>query len=276
VTGDYFGTLGIRRVAGRLLTSEDSHRAQLVCVVDEGFARQYWPGGDPLGRKLVIGSDDKPEDECFTIVGVVSAVKQVGLTETAGQGAVYFPYRNLDARDFHLVVRTERQPESLAPALRRLLREIDPGLPLSEVRPMEQRIAASVAPRRSSALLVAIFSAVAIALTAIGTYGALSYAVAQRRREIGVRLALGAHPGQIRDQFLATGTRLLALGVAAGLPGAWFAGRAMQGILFEVAPLHGAIFAGATLVIGVISFAACLLPAWRAAKVDPATALRAE
>ena len=153
------------------------------------------------------------------------------------------------------------------------MRAIDPDLPVNDVRTMETRIDDSLVARRSPALLAGLFSGLAVLLTAIGTYGVLSYAVAQRRREIALRMALGARPEQVRGQFVALGLRLLAAGTALGVVGAWLAGRAMQTVLFQVPPLHVATLAATAVVLGVVSLVACLLPSHRAARISPMEAL---
>jgi ABC-type antimicrobial peptide transport system permease subunit len=172
-----------------------------------------------------------------------------------------------------VVVRASLPPEWLGLALQKLVRQIDPELPVSDLRSMDTRIADSLVARRSPALLAGIFSVIAVLLTAVGTYGVLSYAVAQRRRDIGVRMALGARPEQIRGHFLALALRLLAAGTILGIIGAWLTGQAMRTLLFHVPPFHVATFAAAAGVIGVVSLIACLLPAHRAALISPMEAL---
>jgi len=278
VTGDYFTALGIPLREGRFLTSADSHRAERVCVVDEDFARRYWPrgrGGGALGQRVFQGNDSD-DAKLFTIVGVVGAVKQAELTEPHGQGAVYLPFMDSDGINIFVVTRTSQRPEAFAETLRRLVRAANPDLAIDNLRSMETRIAESLIARRSPALLAGIFAGVALLLAAIGTYGVLSYAVAQRRREIGIRMALGAQREQIGAQFLSLGLRLLAAGTVLGLIGAWLAGRAMQSVLFDVPALPDATLLGVALVMSVVSLIACLIPARRAAKVDPLVALRYE
>jgi predicted permease len=275
VTGDYFTTLGIPLREGRFLTSADSHRAERVCVVDEDFARRYWPKGGALGQRVFQGNDSD-DAKLFTIVGVVGAVKQAELTEPQGQGAVYLPFHYRDAWNIFVATRTSQRPDAFADSLRKLVRAADPELAIDDLRSMGARIDDSLIARRSPALLAAIFAGVALLLAAIGTYGVLSYAVAQRRREIGIRMALGAQTKQIGAQFLSLGLRLLAAGVFLGLIGAWVAGRAMQSVLFGVPTLHIAALFVTALVMGVVSLVACLIPARRATKVDPMIVLRAE
>jgi predicted permease len=275
VTGDYFTALGIPLREGRFLTSADSHRADRVCVVDEDFARRYWPNGGALGQRVFQGNDSD-DAKLFTIVGVVGAVKQAELTEQQGQGAVYLPFVDVYNGHVFVVTRTSQRPEAFAETLRKLVRAANPDLAIDNLRSMDTRIAESLIARRSPALLAGIFAGVALLLGAIGTYGVLSYAVAQRRREIGIRMALGAQRGQIGAQFLSLGLRLLAAGTILGLIGAWLAGRAMQSVLFDVPTLHLATLFGTALVMSAVSLVACLIPARRAARVNPIEALRAE
>jgi predicted permease len=275
VTGDYFSALGIPLREGRFLTSADSHRTERVCVVDEDFARRYWPNGGALGQRVFQGSDSD-DAKLFTIVGVVGAVKQAELTEPQGQGAVYLPFIDSDGINIFVVTRTSQRPEAFAETLRKLVRAANPDLAIDNLRTMDTRIAESLIARRSPALLAGIFAGVALLLAAIGTYGVLSYAVAQRTREIGIRMALGAQTKQIGAQFLSLGLRLLAAGTILGLMGAWWAGRAMQSVLFDVPTLHVATLLGTALVMTTMSLVACFIPARRATKVDPVIALRAE
>jgi predicted permease len=275
LTGDYFSALGIPLREGRFLTSADSRRADQVCVVDEDFARRYWPHGGALGQRVFQGGDSD-DAKLFTIVGIVGAVKQAELTEPQGQGAVYLPFTDSGGFNIFVAARTSQQPEVFAETLRKLVRGAVPDLAIDNVRSMDTRIAESLIARRSPAMLAGIFAAVALLLAGIGTYGVLSYAVAQRRREIGIRMALGAQKKQIGAQFLSLGLRLLVAGTILGLIGAWLAGRAMQSVLFDVPTLPlGALFA-TVLVMSAVSLVACLIPARRASKVDPIIALRAE
>src|SRR6185312_5833509 len=246
VHGDYFSALGIPLREGRYLTSDDSHRSERVCVVDEDFTRRYWPNGGAIGQRVAVG-DETDDARLFTIVGVVGAVKQAALTEPQGQGAVYLPYAYRDRNSVFIVARMTQRPEAFGETLRKLVRATDPALAIDDVRSMDTRIDDSLVARRSPALLAVTFAGVALLLAAIGTYGVLSYAVAQRTREIGIRMALGAQREQIGAQFLSLGLRLLAAGTILGLIGAWLNGRAMQSILFDVPPLHVATLFGTAL-----------------------------
>ncbi|MGH7969942.1 MAG: FtsX-like permease family protein, partial [Limisphaerales bacterium] len=189
---------------------------------------------------------------------------------------VYFPYQYRTAVNVFIVVRTVGRPEAFALTLQKLVRGIDPELPVNDVRSMDARVADSLIVRRSPAVLTDIFSAVALLLAAIGTYGVLAYAVSQRRREIGVRMALGALPKQISNHFLSLGLRLLAAGTVLGVAGAWLAGRAMESILFGVPPMPLATLTAASGIMTFVCLLACWLPARSAAKVDPMEALRNE
>jgi predicted permease len=275
VHGEYFSALGIDLREGRFLTSADSHRAERVCVVDEDLARRYWPNGGALGQRIALG-DEKDDVQLFTVVGVVGAVKQAALTEAQGQGAVYLPYRYRVSESIFIVTRTSQRPEAFAETLRKLVRAAHPALAVDNIRSMDTRIADSLITRRSPALLAGIFAGVALLLAAIGTYGVLAYAVAQRRREIGIRMAVGAQRRQIGVQFLSLGLRLLAAGTILGLVGAWLAGKAMQSVLFDVPALHVATLLVTALVMTAVSSVACFIPARRATLVDPVQALRAE
>ncbi len=225
---------------------------------------------------MYIGTKINPGERPLVVVGVVGAVKQSSLTDSLRQGALYIPYTSYSSRDFYIVARTSTPPESLADTLSSIVRKIDHDLPLTDVRTLEVRISDSLITRRSPALLAGVFALVALLLAAVGTYGVLGYAVAQRRREIGVRMALGALPGQVCRYFLGIGLRLIAFGGALGVLGAWMAGRAMQSVLFDVPALHIATLAATAATLTIVSLCACWLPARRAARVDPMEALRHE
>lgn len=272
--GEYWQAMGIPLIEGRFLEDADNHRDLRVCLVDQDFARRYWPGASPLGRRI-SPNPNFDEKEAFTIVGVVGNVKQTELAETRAQGAIYFPMKgNWTPNNFTVVLRTAMEPTALAPMLQKVVLNLDPELPVDELKPMQAWIDESMVARRSPALLAGIFAAVALLLAAVGTYGVLAYAVNQRRREIGVRMALGALPGQVRAQFLGLGVKLLAAGLALGALGAWGAGRAMQSQLFGVGVVHAGVLAATAAVMMTVVLLATFLPSHRAARVSPIEALR--
>ena len=274
-TAEYWQIMGIPLIRGRFLREADDQSKDVVCVVDQSFARHYWPGRDPIGKRISMGLEfDK--DHAVTVVGVVGDVKLHQVTEDAGTGLVYFPYSYVLHPVFSLVVRSQLQASVMAPMLRKAVRQLDPDLPIVDLRPMQALYDESLVGRRSPAIVASIFAAIALILAALGTFGVLSYAVTQRQREIGVRLALGAQPASIGWLFLASGFRLVALGSAIGFVGAWSAGRAMQGILYGTPPFNGTALVSAGAILALVAIPASFLPALRAAKVDPATVLRSE
>ncbi len=275
VAADYFETMGVPLREGRYLTLEDSRSETKVCVVDEDVAKRYWPGESAVGHRLSNSPPDAKDRRLFTIVGVVGAVKQNDLADRRGNGAVYFPYVDYAGLSFTVAVRTEQAPELAAASLRAAVLRVDPELAVDELRTMTARVEESVAGRRVPLLLAGIFAAVALVLAAVGIYGVLAYTVAQRQREIGVRMALGALPEQILRQFLGLGGRLLAIALPLGLVGAWWAGRAMKSLLFDVTPGNALVLAGTAAVLAGVAMIACFLPSVRAARVEPVEALRA-
>ncbi len=276
VGGAYFAAMGIPLRQGRLFAADEARRTGRVCVVDEDLVRRNWPDGRALGRQLWMGGQEGPVAELFTVVGVVGPSKQSALTEEGAQGAVFYPYPYFDNDDLYVVVRTTGDSASIGNILQRAARDVDPEVPVDDIRSMDGRIADSLAVRRSPALLSMVFSTIALLLTAIGTYGVLSYAVARRRREIGLRVALGARPDQVRSQFVSLALKLLAAGLLGGAAGAWMTGRAMQTVLFRVPPFHAPAMTAAGVVLFLVCVVACLLPAHRAARISPIEALADE
>ncbi|HVU25256.1 MAG TPA: ADOP family duplicated permease [Opitutus sp.] len=277
VSPDYWAAMGIPLLRGRFLTDADTESKTGVCVVDQAFAERYWPGQNPLGRR--IAADVKIDDtNASTIVGVVAPVKQNELTEDDGHGAIYFPYRRAQfvPVGFTLVVRATLPPASLAASVRKAVLGVDPGLPVEDLRPMTTRVADSLVARKSPALLTAIFAASAMLLSSLGLYGVMAYAVAQRTREFGIRLALGAAPRHVLRMVFAEGTRLALLGLAAGLVGALLLSRYLTALLFEVKANDPLAYGAVALVLAAVAAVASFLPARRATRVDPVIALRAD
>ncbi len=277
VTGDYFKAMGIPLREGRFLENSDSRVETRNCVVDEDFAKLYWPQGGAVGQRVYEGPQQGRQlAEAFTVVGVVGRVKQGELADDKANGAIYFPYRYNANDSIFIVLSASQTPDSLGSTLRSLVRGIDPDLPIDDLRSMKVRVADSLIARRSPALLAGIFSVVALLLAAIGTYGVLSYAVAQRRREIAVRVALGAQRGQVIGQFVRIGAKSLAGGLCIGGFGAWAMGRSIESVLFRVDRMNPAVLVAVAVVMIFVVLIAVLVPSRRAAQVEPMEALKCE
>lgn len=274
VSGDYWAALGAPMLEGRPLDERDQALNPRVCVVDEAFAKQRWPDGKALGRRLLKDAEFRPA-EAYTVVGVVGHLKQEDLGET-DQGVVYFPYRSNADRSVTVLVRTALAPESVAAALRNAVRSVDPEIPVDDVRPLSARIETSLVQRRVPALLSGAFASVALALAVLGTYGVIAYSAVQRRREIGVRIALGARPVQVLGLFLGLGSRLLLVGLLAGIPGAALLSDAMRKLVFGSVGFDLGLTAATAGALALSTLLAAWLPARRVARLNPVEALRSE
>ena len=276
IIGDYWTVMNIPLLEGRYLNEADQHGEQNVAVVDQEFVRRYWPdGSSAIGRRFVKGVEFS-EEEAITIVGVVATNLSRELTDTNPLGTIFHRYKEYSSSSMSIVMRTELSPEVMANSLRKIVTSLDPTMPVDDIQVMQALIDDSLVARRSPALLAGIFASIALLLAAVGTYGVLAYAVGQRRREIGVRMALGALPSQILTQFLAMGTKLLVAGVIVGIAGAWAVGRAMQSILFGVESFNPAVIIVTGIVMGTVVLLASLLPSRQASLVSPNEALRDE
>lgn len=281
VSPGYFRALGIPIVAGREFTERDRAGAPWVAVVDRALARRYWGDEDPIGAHLRIDDGaNRPRD--LEVVGVVGDVKHDGLDEDP-TATLYAPLRQVPqgtvgfvAAGLSLVVRGASDPLALAPAVRRELRSVDADVPATGLRTMDQLLAASVAPRRFSLALVAAFAGAAVALAGMGLYALLAYSVACRTREIGIRLALGARGADLIRMVVGQAARPVACGVALGLAAAFGLTRSLSALLYRTDPADPATLLAAPLVMAVVALLASYVPARRAARVDPAIALRAE
>jgi len=273
VSGDYFRAMGIPLVRGRLFDAAETLEASTVVVVNETMARDMWPGEDPIGKRLVVSwSDPDVTDEVIGVVGDAQLVSLDGQIRPA----VYYPHNRTAYRALTVVVRGAIDAASLTSAAVAQVRAIDAAQPVANVRTMREVISASVGQRRVVLLLAGVFAAAALLLAAIGLYGVLAQHVAERTREIGVRVALGAPRGAVLRLVLRRALGLAALGTAVGLAGAAALTRLIGGLLFQVTPSDPITYAGVVAVLVGVALAASLVPAWRAARVDPVQALRAE
>jgi putative ABC transport system permease protein len=272
VTPDYFRTLQIPLVKGRAFTTQDTEKNPKVLIVNETMARQLWPGESPLGRRITIWRDEKFPRE---IVGVVGDTKPSLDADPAQQ--MYVPYaQDSGWTGMSLVIRTNGDPTNIAAALRNEMRSLDKGIPVFNVRTMNDVLGTSVAPRRTPMLLLSAFAGVALLLAMIGIYGVTAYYVTQRTQEIGIRMALGAQMSDVLKLVLRSGMVLALIGIGAGLVGAFALTRLLTTLLFGVNPTDGVTFAAVSLCLLVTALVACYLPARRATKVDPLVALRYE
>jgi putative ABC transport system permease protein len=264
---DYFRTMGISILRGRTFEAADREGRPLVAIVSASLAQRFWPGRDPVGQHFSI---DEPE---ITIVGVVNDVHSASL-EAAPKPTVYVPYRQQPFPFMTFVLRTTAPVPAMSPAIREAIWQVDRDQPAGAVRTMDEQLSNSLTRRRFSVTLLAAFGVLAVALAAIGLYGVLAFIVAQRRREIGVRMALGASPRHVIADVLGQGLRLAGAGVAAGLVLALALTRLLSSMLYGTSATDVATFASVSLLLVVIAVGASVVPALRASRVDPLVALR--
>jgi putative ABC transport system permease protein len=272
VTEDYFALMHIPIVAGRAFTAADRDGAPGACIVNESLARRLFPGESALGHVLMRGRDADVRSE---IVGVIRDVKTNGLNVPAPD-EIYYPMRQLTQPGMAIVARTDGDAAALQSVLRNAVASVDKDQPISFFTTLETSLALSLGAQRIVASLTTIFAGFALVLSAVGLYSVLAYAVSQRRSEIGIRMALGAQPGQVVRLVMRNGLQLVAIGLGVGLLAAAGAARLIQTLLFEVKPLDPLIYAGVTILFTVVAILACLVPSVRASRIDPLVALRAD
>jgi predicted permease len=282
VTDDYFATMGIQRVAGRLFDTGDFEHGK-VAVVDERLVQLYFPGEDPLGRRVqrVFENDE------FTIIGVVRHVAARSLTDSSPPAEMYMPLQRTPAvagpggvmpvgRMMTYIVRTERPPEDLLHGVRAELAALNPNIAMARVGTLEQTLAQARAPMAFTLVLLGIAGGVALVLGLIGIYGVITYAVAQRTGEIGVRMALGARPRDVAAMVLRQGGLVTLIGIIIGVGGAFVSTRLLRALLFGISPTDPLSYAAVTTGLLAVALFACWVPARRAARLDPLTALRSD
>jgi putative ABC transport system permease protein len=272
VSPDYFATMGIGQLAGRLLTDRDDEHAQSVALINSQMAKTYWPGQNPIGRRFKSAAAGSPWTE---IVGIVGDVRHTSLDQPPAP-EVYLPFAQCPTSQLNLAIKSAQDPLALAAAIRTVVSSLDPDQAVYNIHSMQEWISQSVGQPRIRTWLIGAFALIAMALTAVGVYGVMSYSVAQRTREIGVRMALGAQYHSMITAVLKNGLRVALLGLAIGLGGAVALTRILKSLLFQVSPTDPLIFIGVAIVLILVALLACWSPAHRAATVNPVEALRHE
>jgi putative ABC transport system permease protein len=275
VSPGFAAAMRLPLLRGRFFAESDDAEGPGVVVVDDQLVKRYWPDTDPIGKRISLDSDPDPDSQWLTVVGVVAHAAHEGL-DADPRIQVYFPLSRAPLPFMAFVIRTEGAPMAALPSVRGALAEIDPALPLASVATMEDLIERSVGQRRLAVVLLSIFAVIGLTLAATGIYGVMSYDVAQRVQELGVRMALGAGRGDVLGMVLAHGARLAGIGVVLGVLASLALTRAIQSLLFGVGATDVQTFAGVALLLAGVGLLATLVPALRAVRLDPVRALRQE
>ncbi|HXU34729.1 MAG TPA: ABC transporter permease [Thermoanaerobaculia bacterium] len=275
VSNGYFSALSIPVVKGRTFDDRDRLGGDPVIVINQALAAKMWPNEDPIGKRLTFDVPNAPKPVWQTVIGVVGGVHNGEPSEDPGMQS-YQPLAQVPPQSAGLVLRTTGDPAGLSSALTQAIRSIDPGLPISSIQTLDRMVYDSVAAPRANAILLTLLAALALVLAAVGVYGVLSYSVAQRTREIGLRMALGAGVGQVLRQILREGLGTVLAGIAAGLVGSYFVVRALESLMFGVKVRDPLTFVGVPLVLLAVALFATWVPARRATRVEPVVALRYE
>ncbi len=280
VSDGYFETMGTRLVRGRFFDRRDNATGQLTVVIDERLAGHFWPGQDPIGRRVYQpGTAERvnnpgPDTKMYTVVGVVREVQFDGLaTAKKPVGAVYYSYAQAPERGMGLTVKSSNTSAAMVTSIRKAVAAIDPALPFYSVHTMDDYLSQSLMSRRVPMVLAAAFAVVALLLSAIGIYGVLAYGVVQRRREIGIRLALGSTGSQVFGLVVREGVKIVAIGLSLGFFGLLGLRRALVTVLYGVTPLDPTVIATVAFALGLVAFLAMCIPARRASRVSPVVAL---
>ena len=273
IAGEYFRTMRIPLLRGRWFDGHDTESSARVMAINQTMAERFWPGENPIGQRVTMRDWGPPLTA--EVVGVVGDVKSDSL-DAAPDNMIYWAERQFPLIFANVVVRTSGDPEQLSASVKSAIRSVDADLPVARMATMEQRLATSVRPRRMQTVVLGVFAALALSMAIVGIYGVMAYAVNGRRREIGIRVALGADRRRVRNLVLAEGMRWTALGVAIGLAGALAIAGVLSSLLYGVGPRDPITLGGAAMVLGLVALAACWIPARRAMRVDPMVALRHE
>jgi putative ABC transport system permease protein len=272
VTPDYLKTMGIPLLQGRFFTDQDKDGSPVTVIINQSFARRFFPDEDPIG-KHILGAGAQPQSR--EIIGVVGDIRHLAL-DSAPAEALYFSFNQRPQLAMAVVVRTAGPPISLSSAVRGSVLAIDKDQPIASLQTMEEVVSSSISNQRFILLLLGLFAAVALALAAIGIYSVMAYTVTQRTGEIGLRMALGAQTRDVLRLVVGQGMTMTLIGIAVGLGGAFALTRVMATLLFTVSATDPITFVVIPLILTGVALAACLVPARRAARVDPMVALRYE
>ena len=273
IVGDYFGAMSIPLIRGRTFTAADTRAVDPVVIINDATAKHYWPSRDPVGERIRLGKGARAQTA--TVVGVVGGVRYASPSTPPGD-EIYRPNSQQGLVFMHFVVRTSGDPLSAVPAIRSAVRGFDSTVPVAEIQSMEELYAASTATPRTIALLLLAFAGVGLALGAVGIYGVISYAVTQRTRELGIRVALGAIQGRIVSMVVSEGIRMAGIGIVLGAVAALVAARSLRTLVFGVATTDVATYGAVAAILTVVALAASYIPARRASRVDPLVALRSD
>jgi putative ABC transport system permease protein len=271
-TNGYFKALGIPLLKGRWFNEDDAVDIKSRVIINEAMARKHWPNEDPIGRRIKVNWNDTREDE---IIGIVGDVRHAAL-ETAARPTNYWPYRRFTYPTMTLTIKAAREPTSLVNSIVTIVRNQDPLLAVADIRTMEQVVGDSVAQRRVTMMMLAIFAAAALVLAAVGIYGVIAYSVTQRTQEIGIRMALGARQADVLRMVVGNAMLLTGIGIAIGAAAGVMLTRLIRELLFEVHTSDPITFIAVGIVLATVALAASFFPGRRAARVDPLVALRAE
>jgi putative ABC transport system permease protein len=283
VTPGFFQTMRIALIRGRFFEERDNENAPPVIIVDQQLAHRFWPNRDPIGQRMYTSANLQNPNapgahtHYYQVVGVVGNVRLVDLAGTgSAYGTYYYPYAQAPSREYTFALRSNTKETAVVPALRTAIAQIDPDLALYDVKTMNEWATLSMSSRRTALLLAMAFGGLALFLSTIGIYGVIAYLVAQRRREIAIRVTLGSTGAGVVRLVLRECLVLVALGLAVGLAGAAGLQKAVANEIYGVRPLDPLVIAGVTALLGMIALAACALPAWRAVQVDPVAVLKEE